>query len=203
MAGDMTKPRANRHKIEDIINHNQREVTRIVIGYIKASGLTIRQFADASPEVSYATITKMESPNSNYIPSRRILNLLSLKIATLFRDVNPEYLYAQLLKAGGYDVNTDDFNKPNSVTLDRVEYCNLLGKAGYSNIESYQNDKVLFSRNEYAKKQVEFLRAKTTIEQIFKAAKVQNGALTWNSENIENILKIAYPDMYIKLLNSK
>jgi hypothetical protein len=119
MPGDMTRPRKKKYSLEDIKNNEQRALA----SYIKPimDGMTMRQFANAEPKISLATVSNIFAPNYNGVPTARLLKLLAQKISTLSGDKPPEVIYEELLELCGYLKKDYPYDKPLDSNLSLTE----------------------------------------------------------------------------------
>ena len=119
MPGDMTRPRKKKYSLEDIKNNEQRALA----SYIKPimDGMTMRQFANAEPKISLATVSNIFAPNYNGVPTARLLKLLAQKISALSGDKPPEVIYEELLELCGYLKKDYPYDKPLDSNLSLTE----------------------------------------------------------------------------------
>ncbi len=185
-------PRRKRCDLNDIKDDKKRQIAFIVSGYITRSGLTVEQFANIPPKVSVAYLYTLFGSHYDSFPKPSGLRRLADKISTIFNEVDATELYNKLLLAGGYDINEYPYSKYNT-TIKRPR--------------KFDANTLIISKDEYNKLKEELLkantdslRATTVIKQLFQLARVTNNDLTWNSNDIATILKLAYPQEYHKLL---
>lgn len=177
--------RKRRNDADNITNVRQKNVYNILTYYLQTMNMSMEDFAKIPPIVSKSTLINLGSPKYGRVPTVNTLRDFAKKISTALNK-DAETIFQQFRKAAGYG---DEWRLADTVKTPKLK--------------KEIPEPLCLTLTEYQQLKTELMRANTTIEQIFKVAKVQNGALAWNSEDIENILKMAYPNMYIKVLNSK